>query len=52
MSWVKTTIQIVIACIIPNIGGFVGSLFTATDADSWYGQLEKPVFNPPNWVKK
>jgi tryptophan-rich sensory protein len=51
MSWVRTAIQIVIACIIPNIGGFLGSLFTATDADSWYGQLEKPVFNPPNWVK-
>lgn len=43
-------IQILIACIIPNIGGFIGSLFTKTDSYSWYGELNKPSFNPPTWV--
>lgn len=51
MVWYKSPIfQIIIACIIPNIGGFVGSIFTSTDDYSWFGGLNKPSFNPPNWV--
>ncbi|CRK91468.1 CLUMA_CG005135, isoform A [Clunio marinus] len=42
----------IISCIIPNIGGFVGSLFTETKdvPGTWYGDLDKPSFNPPTWV--
>lgn len=49
MVWYPVLVCIV-ACIIPNIGGFLGSLVTDTSAGSWYDKLEKPSFNPPNWV--
>lgn len=30
--------------------GFLGSLATQTSIDGWYLQLNKPSFNPPNWI--
>lgn len=30
--------------------GLLGSLFTQTGVDSWYANLIKPEFNPPNWI--
>lgn len=51
MVWFKNPIFVCIcACILPNIGGFLGSLFTDTKEGSWYDNLVKPVFNPPTWV--
>ncbi len=28
----------------------IGGLATASSVDTWYRALEKPVFNPPDWV--
>lgn len=28
----------------------LGSAFTSTSVNTWYAQLHKPAFNPPNWV--
>ncbi|MFH2020421.1 MAG: DUF1295 domain-containing protein [archaeon] len=30
--------------------GFFGSFFTFTSIGSWYSTLNKPFFNPPNWL--
>ena len=30
--------------------GAIGSIATATNVDGWYATIEKPFFNPPNWV--
>lgn len=30
--------------------GFVGSFFTSPSITTWYSQINKPSFNPPNWV--
>ncbi len=30
--------------------GFVGAFFTSGSIPTWYAELNKPAFNPPNWV--
>lgn len=30
--------------------GFAGSLFTTSSIPTWYASIQKPSFNPPNWV--
>ena len=30
--------------------GFLSSLVTQSSIATWYPTLEKPIFNPPNWV--
>ncbi|MBM3281777.1 MAG: tryptophan-rich sensory protein [Candidatus Diapherotrites archaeon] len=30
--------------------GFIGSFFTMDSISTWYASLNKPFFNPPNWV--
>lgn len=30
--------------------GAIGSLATTPNIPTWYAALEKPLFNPPNWV--
>ncbi len=39
------------AAILPvGLVAFLSSLATASHIDSWYAQLAKPAFNPPNWA--
>jgi len=35
---------------INQIAGFVGSIFTTNSIPTWYASLNKPPFNPPNWI--
>ena len=37
----------IIACLA---AGAVGSIFTREAIPTWYATLEKPAFNPPNWL--
>jgi benzodiazapine receptor len=37
----------IIAC---EFAGFIGSLFTTPSIPTWYASLNKPSFNPPNWL--
>ncbi len=36
--------------IVFELAGSVGSFFTAPSIPTWYAALEKPFFNPPNWL--
>lgn len=46
----RQIIQLILAILIAQSAGIVGSFFTVTSLDSWYSTLDKPSFNPPNWV--
>lgn len=41
---------LIISLIIPQVAGFIGSLFTRASIPTWYATLNKPFFNPPNWI--
>lgn len=44
-------IAIFILCIIgPLLIGAIGGFATATSIDTWYVTLNKPFFNPPNYL--
>lgn len=43
-------VRLFIAIVICNLAGFIGSFFTVTSEGSWYSAIQKPAFNPPNWV--
>lgn len=35
---------------LPLLVGFFASIATASSVSTWYVTLQKPFFNPPNWV--
>lgn len=41
---------LVVAIIICQFAGIIGSFFTYDSIPNWYPTLEKPSFTPPNWV--
>lgn len=47
---VKKFVKLAISILICESAGFFGSFFTAPAIATWYAGLEKPSFNPPNWL--
>ena len=43
-------IKLVGAIALCQTAGIIGSFFTVSAIPTWYAQLEKPVFTPPNWI--
>jgi len=46
----KKVASLIIAITIPLLIGGLGSIFTQESVSSWYLELNKPSFNPPNWA--
>lgn len=46
----KNIIRLIISVWIPILIWFTASFFTVSGIDSWYVNLVKPFFNPPNWI--
>lgn len=47
MKKALTLILFIISC---QLTGALGSIFTIPAIPTWYASLNKPVFNPPNWI--
>jgi len=43
-------LEVFIVIVIAQIAGFLGSIFTTSSINSWYNTLNKPSWNPPNWI--
>lgn len=43
-------LKLIISILICQGAGVVGSLFTSHKITGWYASLQKPSFNPANWV--
>ncbi|UCE42339.1 MAG: tryptophan-rich sensory protein [Candidatus Aminicenantes bacterium] len=42
--------RLIASLVICQLAGFIGSVFTTPAISGWYASLEKPTFNPPNWI--
>jgi tryptophan-rich sensory protein len=42
--------KLIYALALCQAVGWLGSNFTVKSLDTWYAALNKPVFNPPNWI--
>jgi benzodiazapine receptor len=42
--------KFLVSIIVSLSAGVIGSLATVAAIPTWYSHLEKPLFNPPNWV--
>ena len=40
----------VIAIVVSELAGIIGSFFTVSAIPTWYATLAKPALNPPAWV--
>ena len=47
---VSDIFKLILAIVICELAGVIGSVFTADSVSTWYVTLAKPVFNPPNWL--
>ena len=47
----KTLIlKLLVSIILPLSLGAIAGMFTAQSVPEWYAGLNKPSFNPPNWI--
>lgn len=47
---IKDIPALLIALVIPQLAGGIGSLFTVPQIPAWYASLVKSPLNPPGWV--
>ena len=47
---IKDILKLGISIVLCQLAGFLGSLFTTPAIPTWYKTLNKPFFNPPNWI--
>lgn len=43
-------LQLAVSIIVCQLAGLFGSIFTTSSIPTWYADLEKPPFTPPNWI--
>lgn len=46
----NNALKLFIAIAIPLAVGFTSGFFTITGVGSWYQTIDKPSWNPPNWI--
>lgn len=44
------TTRLIIAVLVAQSAGLIGSLFTTPAIPTWYVHLDKPGFTPPGWI--
>ena len=46
----NNSIKLILSLLFTIGVGSLGSVFTISEIPNWYASLQKPVFNPPNWL--
>ncbi|MFH1328993.1 MAG: TspO/MBR family protein [Candidatus Bathyarchaeota archaeon] len=47
---ISNVAKLIVAIVICQLAGAVGSIFTTPSIPIWYASLQKPIFTPPNWL--
>ncbi|MBI2459251.1 MAG: tryptophan-rich sensory protein [Parcubacteria group bacterium] len=47
---INNTFKLIIAIIVSEMAGIIGSVFTTPSIAGWYAGIVKPALNPPAWV--
>lgn len=47
---INNTFKLIVAIIVSELAGIIGSVFTTPSIAGWYESLAKPALNPPAWV--
>lgn len=46
----SNTLKLILSIVICQAAGLIGTIFTMDSIPTWYAALNKPSFNPPNWL--
>ncbi|MFH2136458.1 MAG: TspO/MBR family protein [Patescibacteria group bacterium] len=46
----KNFLKLIIAILVSEAAGIIGSIFTTPSIQTWYANLLRPEFSPPNWI--
>jgi tryptophan-rich sensory protein len=46
----KNSLKLILAIVIYELVGVIGSVFTTPNISGWYSGLTRPALNPPSWV--
>ena len=46
----KNILKLIVAIVISQLAGIIGSVFTMPAIEGWYANLAKPQLWPPNWI--
>lgn len=44
------TLKLILSLALPQAVGGLGALFTFSSVRDWYLTINRPVWNPPNWI--
>lgn len=44
------TLKLIIAVVVSELAGIIGTIFTVSAIPTWYATLAKPALNPPGWI--
>jgi benzodiazapine receptor len=47
---VRDIVRLIVSIVVCQLAGGLGAIFTTPSIPTWYASLNKPPFNPPNWV--
>lgn len=47
---IKKAVRALVFVVVVELAGVIGSIFTSPAIGTWYATLNKPSFNPPNWI--
>jgi tryptophan-rich sensory protein len=47
---IRDILKLVVSIVACLAAGAIGSVFTRSAIPTWYANLEKPFFTPPNWL--